>query len=189
MQPGSGRHRQQEPGIVLKPTLCDSGLAVAVSALLAADRNRNAFVLVLAADHGEDNSPRSLSKTSNCRPNPGVAEEPGEFRPLGSYLRFPCCCALRRRTLGPPPFPSMKPATSNSAKSLAMVIDVHTLRVFDRRRFLSRTPGWSAFVNSTPATSRACLITLSVDRRCSPLPASNKRMVATPTPAASASCC
>jgi hypothetical protein len=89
------------------------------------------------------------------------------------------------------PFPSMDltPAASNRAKSLAMVIDVHTLRVFDRRRFLSRTPGWSAFVNSTPAASRACLITLSVDRRCSPLPASNKRMVATPTPAASASCC
>ena len=31
--------------------LHDSGLAVAVSALLAAERNRNALVLVLAADH------------------------------------------------------------------------------------------------------------------------------------------
>src|SRR5215831_17720953 len=53
----------------------DSGLVVAVSALLAADRNRNAFVLVLAADQGEGNSPRSLSKASNCRPTPSVAEE------------------------------------------------------------------------------------------------------------------
>jgi hypothetical protein len=62
-----------------------------------------------------------------------------------------------------------------------------------RSRFLpsvrNRTPGLSPFVNSTPAPSSACLITLSVDRRGSPLPASNRRTVATPTPAASASCC
>ncbi len=36
---------------MLKPMLHDSGLAVAVSALLAPERNRNALVLVLAADH------------------------------------------------------------------------------------------------------------------------------------------
>ena len=58
-----------------------------------------------------------------------------------------------------------------------------------RRARLSRSPGWSPFVNSTPAASNACLITVSVDRRGSPFPASNRRMVATPTPAASASCC
>jgi hypothetical protein len=118
------------------------------------------------------------------RPRPSISLVLFWFALAGS-------CVFRRRTQGQTPFPSMNltPAASNRAKSLAMVIDVHTLRVFDRRRFLSRTPGWSAFVNSTPAASRACLITLSVDRRCSPLPASNKRMVATPTPAASASCC
>jgi hypothetical protein len=118
------------------------------------------------------------------RPRPSISLVLFWFALAGS-------CVFRRRRQGQTPFPSIKltPAVSNRAKSLAMVIDVHTLRVFDRRRFLSRTPGWSAFVNSTPAASRACLITLSVDRRCSPLPASNKRMVATPTPAASASCC
>jgi hypothetical protein len=74
VQPGSDRHRQQEPGIVLIT------LPVAVSALLASDRNRNAFVLVLAADHGEGNSPRSLSKAQTAV-QIRVAEEPGEFRP------------------------------------------------------------------------------------------------------------
>jgi mannose-1-phosphate guanylyltransferase / mannose-6-phosphate isomerase len=40
-----------EADIVLEPMPRDSGLAVAVSALLAAERDRNALVLVLAADH------------------------------------------------------------------------------------------------------------------------------------------
>src|SRR5215470_9535461 len=45
------RERGVEADIVLEPMRRDSGLAVAVSALLAAERNRNALVLVLAADH------------------------------------------------------------------------------------------------------------------------------------------
>src|SRR5262249_60386715 len=40
-----------EADIVLEPMRRDSGLAVAVSALLAAERDRNALVLILAADH------------------------------------------------------------------------------------------------------------------------------------------
>jgi hypothetical protein len=74
-------------------------------------------------------APALTLKASNCRPNPSVAQEAGEFRPLLYYLRFPCCCALRRRTPGPPPFPSMNstPAASNvrrTAESLTVVIDV-----------------------------------------------------------------
>jgi mannose-1-phosphate guanylyltransferase/mannose-6-phosphate isomerase len=49
-----------EADIVLEPVRRDSGLAVAVSAVLAAERNRDALVLVLAADH--------------------VARKPDEFR-------------------------------------------------------------------------------------------------------------
>src|SRR5260370_30772201 len=45
------RERGVEADIVLEPMRCDSGLAVAVSALLAAERDRSALVLVLAADH------------------------------------------------------------------------------------------------------------------------------------------
>src|SRR5215472_1038695 len=45
------RERGVEADIVLEPMRRDSGLAVAVSALLAAERNRDALVLVLAADH------------------------------------------------------------------------------------------------------------------------------------------
>ena len=45
------RERGVEADIVLEPMRRDSGLAVAVSALLAAERDRNALVLVLAADH------------------------------------------------------------------------------------------------------------------------------------------
>jgi mannose-1-phosphate guanylyltransferase / mannose-6-phosphate isomerase len=40
-----------EADIVLEPVRRDSGLAVAVSAVLAAERNRDALMLVLAADH------------------------------------------------------------------------------------------------------------------------------------------
>src|SRR5262249_38685977 len=40
-----------EADIVLEPVRRDSGLAVAISAVLAAERNRNGLVLVLAADH------------------------------------------------------------------------------------------------------------------------------------------
>src|SRR4029077_12783995 len=40
-----------EADIVLEPTRRDSGPAVAVSAVLAAQRDRDALVLVLAADH------------------------------------------------------------------------------------------------------------------------------------------
>src|SRR5262249_17996346 len=45
------RERGVEADIVLEPMRRDSGLAVAVSALLAAERDRNVLVLVLAADH------------------------------------------------------------------------------------------------------------------------------------------
>jgi mannose-1-phosphate guanylyltransferase / mannose-6-phosphate isomerase len=45
------RERGIEADIVLEPMRRDSGPAVAVSALLAAERDRDAIVLVLAADH------------------------------------------------------------------------------------------------------------------------------------------
>src|SRR5258707_593079 len=45
------RERGVEADIVLEPMRRDSGPAVAVSAVLAAERDRNALVLVLAADH------------------------------------------------------------------------------------------------------------------------------------------
>jgi mannose-1-phosphate guanylyltransferase / mannose-6-phosphate isomerase len=45
------RERGVEADIVLEPVRRDSGLAVAISAVLAAERNRDALVLVLAADH------------------------------------------------------------------------------------------------------------------------------------------
>src|SRR5262245_51514456 len=45
------RERGVEADIVLEPMRRDSGPAVAISALLAAERDRNALVLVLAADH------------------------------------------------------------------------------------------------------------------------------------------
>src|SRR5215471_1185411 len=45
------RERGIEADIVLEPVRRDSGLAVAVSAVLAAEHNRDALVLVLAADH------------------------------------------------------------------------------------------------------------------------------------------
>jgi mannose-1-phosphate guanylyltransferase / mannose-6-phosphate isomerase len=45
------RERGIEADIVLEPCSRDSGPAVAVSAVLAAERNRDALVLVLAADH------------------------------------------------------------------------------------------------------------------------------------------
>ena len=45
------RERGIDADIVLEPVRRDSGPAVAVSAVLAAERNRDALVLVLAADH------------------------------------------------------------------------------------------------------------------------------------------
>src|SRR5262245_34632236 len=45
------RERDIEADIVLEPMRRDSGPAVAVSAALAAERNRDALVLMLAADH------------------------------------------------------------------------------------------------------------------------------------------
>jgi mannose-1-phosphate guanylyltransferase/mannose-6-phosphate isomerase len=45
------RERGVEPDIVLEPLLRDSGPAVTVGAVLAAERDRDALVLVLAADH------------------------------------------------------------------------------------------------------------------------------------------
>src|SRR5262249_43243521 len=45
------RERGIEADIVLGPMRCDSGPAVTVAAVLAAERDRNALVLVLAADH------------------------------------------------------------------------------------------------------------------------------------------
>jgi mannose-1-phosphate guanylyltransferase/mannose-6-phosphate isomerase len=54
------RERGVEADIVLEPMRRDSGPAVAVFALLAAERDRNALALVLAADH--------------------VVREPDEFR-------------------------------------------------------------------------------------------------------------
>jgi mannose-1-phosphate guanylyltransferase/mannose-6-phosphate isomerase len=45
------RERGVEADIVLEPSRRDSGPAVAVSAVLAAERDRDALVLVLAADH------------------------------------------------------------------------------------------------------------------------------------------
>jgi mannose-1-phosphate guanylyltransferase/mannose-6-phosphate isomerase len=45
------RERGVEADIVLEPTRRDSGPAVAVAAVLAAERDRDALVLVLAADH------------------------------------------------------------------------------------------------------------------------------------------
>jgi mannose-1-phosphate guanylyltransferase/mannose-6-phosphate isomerase len=45
------RESKVEADIVLEPARRDSGPAVAVSAVLAAERNRDALVLVLAADH------------------------------------------------------------------------------------------------------------------------------------------
>src|SRR5499426_243788 len=45
------RERGIEADIVLEPMRCDSGPAVTVAAVLAAERDRNALVLVLAADH------------------------------------------------------------------------------------------------------------------------------------------
>src|SRR5262245_5432318 len=45
------RERGVEADIVLEPMSRDSGPAVAVSAVLAAERDRNALMLVLAADH------------------------------------------------------------------------------------------------------------------------------------------
>jgi mannose-1-phosphate guanylyltransferase/mannose-6-phosphate isomerase len=45
------RERGIEADIVLEPVRRDSGLAVAISAVLAAERSRDALVLVLAADH------------------------------------------------------------------------------------------------------------------------------------------
>src|SRR5260370_8170768 len=45
------RERGVEADIVLEPMRCDSGLAVAVSAVLAAERNPNTLVLVLPPDH------------------------------------------------------------------------------------------------------------------------------------------
>jgi mannose-1-phosphate guanylyltransferase / mannose-6-phosphate isomerase len=45
------RERGVEADIVLEPIRRDSGPAVAISALLAAERDRHALVLVLAADH------------------------------------------------------------------------------------------------------------------------------------------
>jgi mannose-1-phosphate guanylyltransferase / mannose-6-phosphate isomerase len=45
------RERDIEADIVLEPMRRDSGPAVMVAAVLAAERDRNALVLVLAADH------------------------------------------------------------------------------------------------------------------------------------------
>ena len=45
------RERGIEADIVLEPMRRDSGSAVAVAAVLAAERDREALVLVLAADH------------------------------------------------------------------------------------------------------------------------------------------
>jgi mannose-1-phosphate guanylyltransferase / mannose-6-phosphate isomerase len=45
------RERGVEADIVLEPVRRDSGPAVAVSAVFAAERDRDALVLVLAADH------------------------------------------------------------------------------------------------------------------------------------------
>jgi hypothetical protein len=45
------RERSIEADIVLEPMRRDSGPAVAVAAVLAAERDRNTLVLVLAADH------------------------------------------------------------------------------------------------------------------------------------------
>src|SRR6266481_7882759 len=56
-----------EADIVLEPMRRDSGPAVAVSAVLAAERDRNALVLVLAADHVV-RKPRGISRgMPKCR--------------------------------------------------------------------------------------------------------------------------
>jgi hypothetical protein len=54
--------------------------------------------------------------------------------------------------------------------------------------FRNLTPGSSPLLNSIRAISKACWMTLSVARRGCAFPSSNIRTVATPTPAASASC-
>jgi mannose-1-phosphate guanylyltransferase/mannose-6-phosphate isomerase len=61
-----------EADIVLEPMRRDSGPAVAVSALLAAERDRQAVVLVLAADHVIRNSDEFLAA---CRQGAAVAAE------------------------------------------------------------------------------------------------------------------
>src|SRR6266487_337123 len=65
------------------------------------------------------------------------------------------------------------------------------LGVFDRRRCRKRTPGPPPFssMNSTPAPSRARLITSRVALRGSLAPASTWRTVTMPTPARSARSC
>jgi mannose-1-phosphate guanylyltransferase/mannose-6-phosphate isomerase len=59
------RERGIEADIVLEPSRRDSGPAVAVSAVLAAERDRDALVLVLAADHVVRN-PEEFREACRC---------------------------------------------------------------------------------------------------------------------------
>ena len=104
------RERGIEADIVLEPMRRDSGPAVAVSAVLAAERDRDALVLVLAADH--------------------VVRKPDEFR-----ASLPARCRSRGREGGSSPSASSPPirrritATSARARS-SMAQRVHAVEAF-----------------------------------------------------------
>jgi hypothetical protein len=99
------------------------------------------------------------------------------------------------RTPGPPPFwcrPFLKLILSGAGPRRSPVADEagSYLRFFGCWGFRSRTPGPPPFssMNSTPAASKARLITSIVARRGSVSLDSNCRIVTTPTRAVSASC-
>src|SRR6201982_2389922 len=81
------RERGVEADIVLEPMRRDSGLAVAVSALLAAERNRNAPGRVLAAD------PWCASPTNSAQP----ASAPPRSPPRGGSSPSASSPPIRRR--------------------------------------------------------------------------------------------
>src|SRR5436190_3180073 len=74
-----------EADIVLEPVRRDSGPAVAVAALLAAQRSANAIVLVLAADHVVSDK-KAFAVT--CRTALAAAEE-GRIVTFGILPTFP----------------------------------------------------------------------------------------------------
>src|SRR4051812_49260913 len=68
------REQGIEADIVLEPSRRDSGPAVAVAALLAAERDRDALVLVLAADHVVRKSERFLPARRLAPPTPAARQ-------------------------------------------------------------------------------------------------------------------
>ena len=124
------RERGIEADIVLEPVRRDSGPAVTVAAVLAAERDRNALVLVLAADH-VIRKPEEFHDA--CRSAAAAAAEGrivtfgieptgpvtsyGYIRPGRSSMAHPCARSRpssRSRTL-PPPRLTLPIGTSGTA--------------------------------------------------------------------------